>query len=88
MAVLDNWLFICGGNTYGAASPLAACSKFDLNGYNAIWQTAPDLPRRRKMFEMVTLQNSMYISGGYDFWSGRQLDNLFNCLTSYLQKEM
>ena len=70
MGVLDNWLFICGGHTYGAASPLSTCSKFDLNGYNTAWQTATALPRRRRMFGMVSLQSSIYITGGLDFWSG------------------
>ena len=70
MGVLENWLFICGGYTYGEASPLSTCSKFDLNGYNAGGQTATALPRRRRMFGMVTLQSSIYITGGIDFWSG------------------
>ena len=68
--MLDNWLFICGGHIYGASSPLSDCYKFDLDGYNANWVASTGLPRRRRHFVMITYGSSIFMSGGYDYWSG------------------
>ena len=65
MAELDGWLYICGGNYYGGL-PLIDCKKFDLNANNGAWINALNLPRRRKHFEMLTYQTSIYIVGGWD----------------------
>ena len=70
LAVLDNWLFICGGSYYGVPDTLTSCNKFDLNGYNANWQTSSSLPRGIKHHMMVTYEDSIYSVGGWYYLSG------------------
>ena len=70
MAELDGWLYVCGGLHTGASDPLADCKKFDLNSNNGAWTTTLNLPRKRRHFQMLTYQNSIFIVGGYDHWNG------------------
>ena len=63
MAVLHNWLYVCGGQFPGANTAERSCYKFDLNGYGANWVPATYLPEGNIYFSMVTYQNSIYSVG-------------------------
>ena len=78
IAALDNWLYVCGGSYYGWADPLSDCQKFDLNAHTPTWTTSPALPRKRNHFFMVRYLSSIYIVGGYDFWTGGS-----DCISSF-----
>ena len=70
MAELDGWLYICGGHYDGARDPLVDCKKFDLNAEDGAWIAAPNLPNKRRHFQMLTYLSSIYIVGGWDYWYG------------------
>ena len=38
LAVLDNWLYLCGGLPLNWPNPGDGCSKFDLDGADVNWQ--------------------------------------------------
>ena len=67
IAEIDGWLYICGGSYNGASTPLIDCKKFDLNSKNGSWIEAPNLPRRRRHFQMLAWKSSIFVIGGEDF---------------------
>ena len=70
MTELDGWLYICGGHYNGATDPLIDCKKFDLNSNNGAWTAAPDLPKKRRHFEMLSFESSIFVLGGQNYWKG------------------
>ena len=62
-AVIDNRLYICGGNYYNVL-PMADCNYINLNSYSPQWVSSPALPAPRNEFVMVPYLTSFYVIGG------------------------
>ena len=60
MAVLSDWLYVCGGIT---GSYTADCVSFDLNGYNLHWWSDAPLPTTLAYHGMVTYGEYIYVLG-------------------------
>ena len=52
IAVLDPYLFVCGGNWYGHTYSISDCYKLDLDQYNPSWQSFTKMPLARKHFTL------------------------------------
>jgi hypothetical protein len=69
MASLDNWLFVCGGQSsyLATSSSVATCLKFDLNNNSAVWVPSTPLPVARQNFGMVTYKGTIIVMGGRNY---------------------
>ena len=52
IAVIDTFLFVCGGNWYGHTYSIASCHKLDLDQYSPSWQSFTSMPLARKHFTL------------------------------------
>ena len=59
MAVIDTFLFVCGGNWYGSTYSLRDCYKLDLDQYNPSWQSFTQMPLGRKHFTLDVYDDYM-----------------------------
>ena len=59
MAVIDTFLFVCGGNWYGDYYSLRDCYKLDLDQYNPSWQSFTQMPLARKHFTLDVYDDYM-----------------------------
>ena len=59
MAVIDEFLFVCGGNWYGDYYSMRDCYKLDLDQYNPSWQSFTKMPLARKHFTLDVYDDYM-----------------------------
>ena len=69
MAVLNDYIFVCGGKTYSSSKPSSACYMLDLTSDEPSWNPAPSLPSKRVYHGFVTLKDSIFSIGGYVYRS-------------------
>jgi hypothetical protein len=67
MAALNNWLFVCGGQSSFSTVSVAVCMKIDMDNSSAIWISAPSLPNVRQDFGMVSFNQYIFAIGGRDY---------------------
>jgi N-acetylneuraminic acid mutarotase len=67
MAALDNWLFVCGGQSTFSTASGAACMKIDMNNSSAAWISSSSLPGPRQDFGMVSFNEYIFAIGGRDY---------------------
>ena len=68
LAVLDSWLYACGGRNHGDKFPTSVCFKYNLKTIGGSWVSAPSMPNNFIIHgSMVNLGNSIYVIGGEYF---------------------
>ena len=63
-ATLDNWLFVCGGQSSFRSSASTSCMKYDMDNNTGVWLTSTSLPSQRQDFGMLSLNGYIYAMGG------------------------
>ena len=64
IGVVGKWLMLCGGDS------TQDCRKLDLTSPSPSWQQGVNLPYRSRYGMMYTIDNYLYILGGYDGYYG------------------
>ena len=66
MAALENWLFVCGGQSSISSDSGSACMKYNMDIMSGVWVTSTSLPGPLQDFGMLSFKGKIFIMGGRD----------------------